>query len=134
MRIAVTDLVLHENTALPCIVAAPDFTSDEVVIHAASLLKGRSHALTEPVLAYAHRHVIDLLPASHVEVVSDQGLLGRVNGKICVLGGRAVMMQAGIDLSFLARETEVLHAKTLMVYWLSIGDHLAGLIAVPHPQ
>ncbi len=127
-----TDLIPHEHAISPCIVAAPDFTSDEVVIHAASLLKEHEHELTESILAYAHQHAIELLPASHVEVLPEQGRLGRVNGKICVLGKQELLMKAGIDISFLAHETEILRERQMKPYLLSIGDHLAGLIAVPN--
>ena len=111
--------------------AAPDFTSDEVVIQAGSLLMGRAHALADAVLAHAQQHAIALLSASHVEELPDQGLLGRVNGKISVLGKQSLLTQAGIDISFLAREADALHKRQMAVYFLSIGDHLAGLIAIP---
>lgn len=111
--------------------AAPDFTIDEVVIHAASLLKGRAHALEAAMLAYAHKHAIDLMSAAHVEALPDQGLLGRVNGKISVLGKPSLLGEAGIDTASLESEAKALCGREKDVYFLSIGDHLAGLIAVP---
>src|SRR5690606_25677595 len=116
------------SDASPCILAAPDFTSDEVVIHAGSLLDGHEHALAAPLTAYARQHAIGLLPASHVDVLPELGLLGRVNGKVCVLGGPDLLTQAGIDVSGMEREAKRLRDQRMSVYFLSIGDHLAGLI------
>lgn len=113
------------------IVAAPDFTSDEVVIHAGSLLKEHEHALTAPLADYAQQHAIALLPAVHVDVLPAQGLLGRVNGKICVLGEPELLARAGIDAAGLESEAGMLRERGMAVCFLSIGDHLAGLVAIP---
>src|SRR5690606_38186401 len=103
------------------IVAAPDFTSDEVVIHAGSLLRDHEHALAAALAGYAQQHAIALLPAVHVDVLPAQGMLGRVNGKICVLGGPELLAQAGIDASGLESEAGMLRERGMTVCFLSIG-------------
>lgn len=109
--------------------AAPDFNTDEVAIHAASLLKDSGHRLEQPVVAYARLYGIELLPVAHVEIVPDQGLLGRVNGKISVLGNQSLMTQVGIDIASMQEEAQAWRDTGKDVFFLSIGDHLAGLIA-----
>lgn len=115
--------------------AAPDFNTDEVMIHAASLLKEGKHPFAAAVRALAQEQGIGLLSAAYVETRADQGWTGRVNGKICVLGKESLMAQAHVDTGALAMANRSLLESSHDVYFLSIGDHLAGLIGVPaHPQ
>lgn len=116
------------------LLAAPDFSTDEVVIHAGSLLKTSGHALEGPVCAYADTHRISLLPAAHVEAQERGGWTGRVNGKICVLGDQRLMDNAHIDTGALEAQGLTLSEQGKEIYFLSIGDHLAGLLAVRKPD
>lgn len=108
--------------------AAPDFSTDEVLIHAGSLLNKSGHPLEEAVLALAQAHQIPLLAATYVDPVAGLGLVGRVNGKICVLGKESLMAEAGIDIACLQTEPAILQQTDRVHYFLSIGDHLAGML------
>lgn len=124
--------VMKRNTEAPYapldVMAAPDFNTDEVLIHAGSLLEGSGHPLEEAVRALTQAQGIALLPAAHVDCLAGQGWMGRVNGKICVLGEESLMVEAGIDIACLrAEQTASLSAGTAH-FFLSIGDHLAGLL------
>lgn len=110
--------------------AAPDFSTDEVIIHAGSLLKESDQALGRLISAYAAVHQIPLLPATHVEAHQCGGWIGRVNGKICVLGNGQLMERVHIDVGALQETRLILEEQGKDIYFLSVGDHLAGLLAV----
>lgn len=113
------------------VVPAPDFNADEVIIHAASLLNQITHPCAVAITALARQQHINLLSAVHVESHNEQGWTGRVNGKICVLGKKDLMTQAHIDTSALLSEISNLVDGGQEVYFLSIGDHLAGIFGMP---
>lgn len=83
--------------------------------------------------AYAAAHHIALLPTAHVETREYRGWSGRVNGKICVLGDQNLMALAHIDTDALEAQGHSLAEQGSEIYFLSIGDHLAGLLAVGKP-
>jgi cation transport ATPase len=116
------------------VMAAPDFNTDEVLIHAGSLLKGSGHPLEEAVLALIQAQGIALLPAAHVDCFAGKGWMGRVNGKICVLGEESLMAEAGIDIAYLQAEQAASLSAETAHFFLSIGDHLAGLLVRHAPR
>jgi Cu+-exporting ATPase len=114
--------------------AAPDFNTDEILTHAGSLLQGSGHLLEEAVLALAKAQGIALLSAAYVDGIAGEGLVGRVNGKICVLGNESLMAKAGIDIACLQSEQAALQQAGATHFFLSIGDHLAGLLVQDAPR
>jgi cation transport ATPase len=115
------------------VMAAPDFNTDEVLIHAGSLLKGSGHPLEVSVLTLSQTQGVTLLPVAHADCIAEKGWVGRVNGKICVLGEESLMIEAGIDIASLqALQTALPSAETEHVF-LSIGDRLAGMLVQPAP-
>lgn len=115
------------------VIAAFDFNTDEVLIHAGSLLRGSGHPLEEPVLALSRTQGVALLPAAYVDYIAGKGLVGRVNGKICVLGKPDLLAEAGIDIASLQAEQAASLLGNTEHFFLSIGDHLAGLLVQHAP-
>lgn len=119
--------------AFHSIVAAGDFSEDEVLRVAGSLDQGSEHPLADAIVGEAKRRDVTLSKAEEFESSSGIGVRGRVDGRSVALGNTVLMSDVGVDAKSLAVAAEGLRTEGASVMFLSIDGRLAGLIAVADP-
>jgi len=115
------------------VVAAPEFTSDEVLRLAASLDQGSEHPLAEAIVTQARKRGLELESAAEFESATGIGVRGRVGSAELALGNTALMQEIGADVSALTEDAERLRREGASAMFLSVDGRVAGLIAVADP-
>lgn len=100
---------------------------------AAALERHSEHPLAQAVLAEAERRGLTLGEASGFDASAGRGVSGRYQEKDWLLGNRALLETAGIDVGELADKAEVLAAEGATPVWLACDGALAGLLAIADP-
>jgi Cu+-exporting ATPase len=101
----------------------------ELLSLAASLEKGSEHPLGEAVVAEAEKRNIALQPFQEFKALPGFGVQARVNGLDVALGNRALMEQAGIDLSAVAGPLDEWTAQGKTPMLVKVDGRLGGMIA-----
>jgi Cu+-exporting ATPase len=80
------------------IVAAPGFTTEEVLDLAASVERGSEHPLAAAILARADEAGLGLRTVKGFKAVAGRGVRGRVDGREVLVGAAAFLEGTGVDL------------------------------------
>jgi len=115
------------------VVAVAPFTTDQVLLIAASLERGSEHPLAAAILEGAEDRNIDLLPTTSFSAVTGMGVIGQVDEKRVALGNTRMMTADNIVLGDLTQNAEDRQSLGQTVMFLSIDGAAAGLIAVADP-
>ncbi len=101
-----------------------------VLRFAASAERGSEHPIGKAIIAKAQDSGVSISEPSGFEAVPGHGIKAKVDGKRIVLGNRALMAQASIEIGPVEEELRRLEAngKTAMI--LAVDGKLAGLVAV----
>jgi Cu+-exporting ATPase len=116
-----------------CAIAASEFTTDEVLLLAASLDQGSEHPLAEAIVRAARDRNLILDKVENFESSSGVGVHGTVKGKKLALGNTVLMNQGGVSIDNLKQQAEELRGQGASVVYLSVDHRLAGLLAVSDP-
>jgi Cu+-exporting ATPase len=71
--------------------------------------------------------------AGEFESITGKGVKGRIDGKVVVLGNRAMMDMVGVELGDMSPRAEQLRTDGQTVMFLAIDGRLAGLLGVADP-
>jgi hypothetical protein len=115
------------------VVAAPGFDESRVLALAAGLELGSEHPLAAAIVAGARERKQGPATASEFESITGKGVKGRIDGKVVVLGNRALMDMAGAELGDMTTRAEQLRADGQTVMFLAVDGRLAGLVGVADP-
>ncbi|MGH7456332.1 MAG: heavy metal translocating P-type ATPase, partial [bacterium] len=109
-----------------------DIRGDEpqVLALAYSLEKNSEHSLAEAIIHKAKELNISASNIENFQAVSGRGILGRVDGRLILLGNRAMMDENGIDLKEFGGQMEQLQLEGKTMMALAVGQEIVGLIAV----
>ncbi len=105
----------------------------DVLRLAASLDQGSEHPLAAAIVAAARERDLVLAKADRFEAIAGNGVRGRVDGKLLVLGNAALMSQTHVLVESLKTQAETLRAAGASVMYLAINGRMAGLVAVSDP-
>jgi Cu+-exporting ATPase len=119
--------------AFRAVVAAPEFSEEQVLRAAASLDQGSEHPLAEAIVAEARRRTLSLETAADFESSTGIGVRGTVAGARTAVGNTVLMKQDGIDVEPIVQSAEKLRAEGASVVFVAVAGRLAGLIAVADP-
>jgi Cu+-exporting ATPase len=114
-------------------IASDGFDIDTLLQRAASLEQGSEHPLAEAIVAEAKRRRLPLQAVEAFESVTGMGVRGILDGTPLALGNAALMADVGIDIASLSQQAASLRGQGASVMFLSIGDRLAGAVAVADP-
>ncbi|MGD0122411.1 MAG: heavy metal translocating P-type ATPase [Candidatus Limnocylindrales bacterium] len=106
------------------VVAAPGFTTDEVLDIAASVERGSEHPLAAAILAQADASGLGKRAVEGFEAVAGRGVRGRVEGRDAIVGTAAFLEAAGVDLSPLAGVA----GSSSAVTYLALDGRAAGAL------
>ncbi|OGG28676.1 copper-translocating P-type ATPase [Candidatus Gottesmanbacteria bacterium RIFCSPLOWO2_01_FULL_46_21] len=101
-----------------------------ILAAAASIEIGSEHSLAEAIVKESERQKLKLLPVTHFAAVPGHGVKGIIDGKTILLGNRRFMNREHINIGNNASRIEALENEGKTVMMLSIGNKLAGLVAV----
>ena len=119
-----TGTLTRGRPTLGAIVAAPGFTTDEVLDVAASVERGSEHPLAAAILARADEAGLGRRAVDGFEAVAGRGVRGRVDGRVALVGTAAFLAGAGIDLGPMAAVDEASSAAT----YLALDGRVAGAL------
>ena len=101
---------------------------------AASLEENSEHPLARAVVDYAKSRTGKLASIGDFQSVTGEGVKGRVNGKIVLLGKQKFIENAGISLPVeLKKRADHLEEKAQTVSWLAVDRQIAGILGISDP-
>ncbi len=100
---------------------------------AAAVERGSEHPLAQAIVSGAEARKIAIPASSEFESVTGKGVTGTVDGKRVHLGNRALIADAGIDLSTLDERADTLRADGKTAMFVAIDGRAAGIVAVADP-
>lgn len=115
------------------LVAAADWSEEEVLRVAASLDQGSEHPLAHALVAEARRRELRLSTPETFESASGIGARGAVDGKPIAIGNTTLMEEEGVDWRPLGAQAEALRLEGASVMILAVAGQAAGLVAVSDP-
>jgi Cu2+-exporting ATPase len=110
------------------VVARPSVAPDAVLALAASLETHSEHPLAQAILRRAS--ALERPPASGFANVEGQGARAVVEGEAVLVGNRALMTQAGVEMAELEARASELQGAGRTVVHVARGGQLVGLIAI----
>jgi Cu+-exporting ATPase len=115
------------------VVSVAPFTSDQVLLFAASLERGSEHPLAAAIIDGAEDRHLDLVAATSFSAVTGMGVIGDVDGRRVSLGNTKMMAVENVSLGDLEQNAEDRQTHGQTVMFLSVDGAAAGIIAVADP-
>ncbi|MBO1014590.1 copper-translocating P-type ATPase [Achromobacter sp. SD115] len=128
-----TGTLTEGKPAFDTAIAAPGYTSDEVLRLAASLDQGSEHPLADAIVSAARAQGLALAKAEDFDSGSGIGVRGTVEGKRLALGNTALMEQEGVRVDALRADGERLRGEGASIMHLAVDGQFAGILAVTDP-
>ena len=109
------------------------FDDDELLRVAASLERGSEHPLAAAVARAAANRNLAVGNVDDFDSTAGKGVTGKVDGRKVVLGNRAMMQAAGIDVATLGGPADELRNDGATAIFAAIDGKACGVIAVADP-
>jgi Cu+-exporting ATPase len=110
----------------------PDWSEDGLLRLTASLERGSEHPLAATIAA-AQARGLTLAEAQDFSAPAGKGAAGTVEGRRIAAGNRAMMEEAGIDVTALEAEADALRQDGATALFLAVDGRAAGVIAIADP-
>jgi Cu+-exporting ATPase len=111
----------------------PDWSEDGLLRLTASLERGSEHPLAAAIVAAAQARGLTLAEAQDFSAPAGKGAAGTVEGRRIAAGNRAMMEEAGIDVTALEAEADALRQDGATALFLAVDGRAAGVIAIADP-
>ncbi len=115
------------------LVAAGEFSEDELLRLAGGIEKGSEHPLARAILDRAEAQKLSLPDASDFDSPNGKGVTGTIDGKRVLLGNRLLMESESVDTSDFEEDAESLRKDGATVIFAAVDGRVAGLIAIADP-
>ncbi len=125
-----TGTLTRGKPAVTRIVPADGLAEPELLRLAAAVEVGSEHPLGEAIVARGRELDLNLPPVEDFRSITGKGVEGRVNGRMVVLGNRALMSEAGINLDGLTETAGELASAGATPMYVAVDGKPGGLIAV----
>jgi Cu+-exporting ATPase len=112
---------------------AAGWSADDVLRLAASLERGSEHPLAAAIVAAAQARGLALSEAAGFSAPAGKGAAGIVEGRRVAAGNRAMMAEAGIDMTALEAGAEALRRDGATAVFAAVDGRAAGVIAIADP-
>ncbi len=109
------------------------FKADDVLRLAAGLERGSEHPLAHAVGKAATSRGLSLSSPDEFQAIPGKGVKGKVEGRDILVGNRAMLAAAKIDVSGYLSRIASLQAKANSVMIVAIDHRVAGILAVSDP-
>ncbi|MBV8407424.1 MAG: heavy metal translocating P-type ATPase [Alphaproteobacteria bacterium] len=128
-----TGTLTEGRPKLVSVAAAAGSSEDEVLRLAASVEKASEHPLAAAIVAAAAERKLALGDVAEFDSPTGKGVLGRVDGRMLVLGNPRFLAEQGIDTAALTANAERLRGEGATVVFLASDGRAAGLLAIADP-
>jgi Cu+-exporting ATPase len=128
-----TGTLTEGRPALARVEPCAGFAEDEVLRLAASLERGSEHPLAGAIVRAAEARGLALSPALEFTALAGRGVRGTLDGRVALLGNRALLDDAMIDAGALAERAETARREGETAVFLAVDGKLAGLLSVADP-
>ncbi len=128
-----TGTLTEGRPAVTAVVPADDRDEIEPLRLAAGLERASEHPLAAAIVRAARDRGLTLAEPQDFRSPVGQGVLGRVEGRAVVVGGRALLAEHGVDPAPLAERADALRREGATVVFVAINGALAGLLAIADP-
>jgi P-type Cu+ transporter len=128
-----TGTITEGRPALTDIIAAPEFTEEELLRLAASAERGSEHPLASAVVAGAHDRGVRLAEATRFEAHSGLGVEAAVEGRSLLLGNAGYLRKRSIDGAGFDKEIARLSEEGKTPILVAVDGKAAGVLAVADP-
>jgi Cu+-exporting ATPase len=112
---------------------APGWREDDVLRLVGTVERGSEHSLAAAIVTAAKARGLALDEARDFTAPAGKGAAGTVAGHRVVAGNRAMMDAAGIDVTALEADAEVLRREGATALFVAVDGRAAGVIAVADP-
>jgi Cu+-exporting ATPase len=128
-----TGTLTEGRPKLTAVIPFGDAAEDDLLRWAASLERASEHPLAEAIVQGALERGVELQAVEDFEAITGQGVRGRVDGRVLLLGNRRLLAGSGVEARALARQAERQREQGQTVMLIAIDGEPAGLIAVADP-
>src|SRR5581483_9770230 len=125
-----TGTLTEGKPRVTAIVPANGFDETELLRLAAGVERASEHPLAQAIVAAAEERKLDIPKVLGFDAPAGRGALGRVDGKIVVLGSAAFMTERNIDATPLAAKADAMRAEGATVLFATVNGKLAGAFAI----
>jgi Cu+-exporting ATPase len=112
---------------------APGFEEERVLQAAASLERGSEHPLAGAIVGGAEARALKLSKTEAFESITGKGVRATIESAQVILGNRAFMDEAHVNVEILAETAEAMRLDGQTVMFVAIDGKAAGLIGVADP-
>ncbi|WP_373533452.1 heavy metal translocating P-type ATPase [Vampirovibrio sp.] len=110
---------------------SPNLSELDLLRLTASLEQGSEHPLAEAIVQGAKTSNLSLLPIENFQSITGQGVMGQIQGKAVKVGNQRMMLS--LSLETLEKQANEMRQQGHTVMYVTINDHLAGLVSVADP-
>ena len=115
------------------VVAAADFTENEILRLAASLERGSEHPLAAAVVGHAESKGLKLTAAADFRSVTGKGVTGTVDGRVVALGNESLLGDLSANATTLRADAARLRDDGQTAMFLVVDGKVAGLLGAADP-
>ena len=128
-----TGTITEGKPRVQTVLPAPGWNEANVLRLAASLERGSEHPLASAMVRAAQEQSVPLIAPGNFESIAGKGIQGTIQGRRVVLGNRAMLHEAGMDVAQVEVHADALRRDGQTVMFLGVDGHAAGLIGVADP-
>lgn len=125
-----TGTITKGEPAVTDIVPGPDWTEQELLMHAAGAEQSSEHALAQAIVRDAEQKNLTLQPASSFEALPGKGVLAVTDAGTIAVGTNAWLAERHVKGVPEEAENETLEDQGKTVMGVAVNDRFAGWIAV----
>ena len=128
-----TGTLTEGKPRLMSVIAAKNFSEEEVLILGASLERASEHPLAAAIVKGAEEKSLKLTAGEQFESVTGQGVRGRISERQVALGNAKLMAAQNIDTTPLQKQADELRLEGQTVMFVAVDGELGGFISVADP-
>jgi len=140
-RMAKVDVVIVDKTgtlteghpSLTDIVPASEIDEAQLLSIVGSLESGSEHPLAEAIYEAAKAKGAKIKSVDGFEAITGKGVSGTIDGDAALLGNKALMYDAKIEITQVEADANAMRTKGKTVMFVAIAGKYAGMIAVADP-
>ena len=125
-----TGTITQGTPAVTNILCGNGIRQKDLMQVAASLEKLSEHPLADAIVSEAEKNGLAFLPVSDYKQIPGEGIIGRINGQLCLAGNRRLMASNGISDGDLLKLGEAMAVDGKTPLFFARAGQLIGVIAV----
>ena len=125
-----TGTITEGKPEITDIITVGDITKQRLLQLAASAEKGSEHPLGEAIVRGLEKEKLEVIKLDSFEAIPGYGIQVMIEGSMILLGNKKLMLDRGIHLTALEKESDRLASEGKTPMYIAIEGNLSGIIAV----